>query len=672
MKRKLLLLAAIMASCTTLFSQVHIWEGFNGGQMPPAGWTINGYPAQWSISNSDNAGGASPEAMFTYIDATGTTRLITPSVDLTGYTTIKLSFKHFYDYYAVGPKIGVATRSNGGAWNMVWEVTPTGNVGPQQKDLDISNGDVGSSDFQVCFYMTGYLYNVDYWYIDNVLLFMPLNLDAGLLSINTPQYFNDPVPVTGTIMNFGTTTISSLEINWQLDGGPVFASTFTGLSVPTLGSYSFSCSDLLDAQIGAHNLVVWVNKVNGDIDDDEGNDTLIKTVNKVCHTIASVPCFEEFTSSTCNPCAAFNTGFVPWCQTHEDQITLVKYQMDWPGSGDPYYTAEGGDRKDYYGVTWVPWLVTNGTFVNTDLGDVQSAFDEGIAKPGLMAIAATHTLSGTEMNVTASILPFANFSNLRVHVIVFEYKTTQNATTNGETEFHHVMMKMIPDAFGTTVDLSDRVSTVLYLSADLAGTNVEEYTDLGVLVLVQDFTSKEIFQSAYSIENAVYNTEARLSSIVVDGTAIAGFDPNTFNYDYMLPGGTITVPDVTGIPVDPNATVIVVPAYLLPGTTTIDVFGEDLVSHQIYSVNFAWAVGQNENTINPVKVYPNPSPGIVYIMGANHSRISVFSASGVELTRYNDFTGTSLNLNFLPSGVYSLNIQKTDGSVINHKIVLVK
>jgi hypothetical protein len=346
--------------------------------------------------------------------------------------------------------------------------------------------------------------------------------------------------------------------------------------------------------------------------------------------------------------------------------------MDWPGSGDPYYTAEGGDRKDYYGVIWVPWLITNGNFVNTDMGDVQSAFDEGIAKPGLMAIAATHTLSGTEMNVTASILPFANFTNLRVHVIVFEYKTTQNATSNGETEFHHVMMKMIPDAFGTTVDLTDRVSTVLNLSADLTGTNVEEYTDLGVLVLVQDYTTREIYQSAYSIENAVYNTEAHLSSIVVDGTALSGFDPNVFNYDYTIPGGTTTVPEVVGIPVDAKATVIVVPAYLIPGTTTIDVFGEDLVSHQIYSVNFAWAVGQNENTINPVKVYPNPSQGIVYIMGANHSRISVFSSSGVELTRYNDFTGSTLNLNFLPSGVYSLNIVKTDGSVINHKVVLVK
>ncbi|MEZ5197672.1 MAG: hypothetical protein R2764_15170 [Bacteroidales bacterium] len=38
-------------------------------------------------------------------------------------------------------------------------------------------------------------------------------------------------------------------------------------------------------------------------------------------------------------------------------MTLVKYQMNWPGVGDPYYT-EGGAERNYYGVSWVlGWLV---------------------------------------------------------------------------------------------------------------------------------------------------------------------------------------------------------------------------------------------------------------------------------------------------------------------------
>jgi hypothetical protein len=42
MKRKLLLFAAILASCTTLFGQAFVWEGFDASQMPPTGWTIVG------------------------------------------------------------------------------------------------------------------------------------------------------------------------------------------------------------------------------------------------------------------------------------------------------------------------------------------------------------------------------------------------------------------------------------------------------------------------------------------------------------------------------------------------------------------------------------------------------------------------------------------------------
>ena len=412
--------------------------------------------------------------------------------------------------------------------------------------------------------------------------------------------------------------------------------------------------------------------MNKNVDDFQKNDTLNKTVNKVCNTMPRTPCFEEFTSSTCAPCATFNTSFNPWTQSHEDEITLIKYQMNWPGAGDPYYTQEGGDRRNYYGVSWVLWLNVNGSFVNTDINSVNAAYNQAITKPGLLDIAATHSLSGTTMTVTANVLPFANFTNMRVHIIVFEYMTTQNASTNGETQFHHVMMKMMPDAFGTTADFSDRVPYTLTLSADLNGTNVEEFDDLGVLVLIQDFTSKEIYQSVYSQEDAMYNTDAHLSSIEVDGTAIPGFDPNTFTYYYTLPGGATTVPPVVGIPVDPNATVIVIPAYELPGTTNIEVFGEDLLSHYIYSVSFAWAVGMNDDLKNTVNAYPNPSSGIVYIKGADHSTISVISANGIEMARYSDFTSNHINLNTLPAGVYSLNIRKADGSVINKKIVIVK
>ncbi|NQV01339.1 MAG: T9SS type A sorting domain-containing protein [Bacteroidia bacterium] len=655
------------------FGQTFVWEAFDAGQMPPAGWTIDGYASQWSISNTANAGGAVPEAMFTYTSAVSVSRFISPELDLTGLTSVQLSFKHMYDWYSnPAPKVGVATRSAAGPWTSVWEILPTGNVGPQQIDLTITNSDVGAADFQFCVYLDGNFYNLDYYYLDNILLFNPLNLDGAMIALSTPTYIEGPTEVTGTIMNMGTTVITSMDVDWQLDGGPVHSTAFTGLSLATQDTYDFLCADLVDATIGEHTLTAWINKVNGVTDDDQNNDSLSKPLIKPSHVVPRKPCFEEFTSSTCAPCATFNLGgFVAWCQTMAEDITLMKYQMNWPGAGDPYYTEEGGVRRAYYGVGWVPWLVGNGAFVDTDMGAVQNAYDQAVLQPGLASIAAAHELKNHVITVDAAVLPFADFTNTVLHIIVFEYITTGNVGTNGETEFHHVMMKMMPDANGTTQDMFDRTPFSVTETVDLTGTNVEEWDDLGVLVLVQDVASREILQSIYSVEDGVFATDARLDDILVDGSSLPGFDPDVFDYDVEVPGGVL-VPDIEGIPMDPNAVVIVEPALEIPGTTIIDVFAEDLTTQNTYLVNFIWAVGQDENRDAAIRVYPNPSAGNIYIHGADHASVSVYSATGVQVKGIDNFTTTVLNLSDLTEGVYMLRIQKENGTMIQKKIVIVK
>ncbi|MFH1937833.1 MAG: T9SS type A sorting domain-containing protein, partial [Bacteroidota bacterium] len=512
---------------------------------------------------------------------------------------------------------------------------------------------------------------LDYWYIDNVLLFNPLNLDGALTSITTPTFIGGPTPVTGSVMNMGVTTITGLIIDWQLNGGPIHTSTFTGLSIPLLGVYNFTCTDQVNAGIGTHALNVWINKVNGVVDDDQNNDTLQKTIKKACLIITRKPCFEEFTSSTCAPCAAFNSGFVPWCTSNAGDITLVKYQMNWPGAGDPYYTAEGGVRRDYYGVGWVPWLNCNGSYVETDMTSVQNAFAMAQQQPGLLDIVAAHSLSGTMMTVNAAALPFVNFSNAVLHVIVFEYVTTGNVGTNGETEFHHVMMKMMPDAYGTTTNLVDRQPFNIELTSDLFGTNVEEWDDLGVLVFLQDFQTQEIYQSFYSIEDGVFNTEARLNDILVDGVSLPGFDPDVLTYDLEVPGGVL-IPEITGVPMDPNATVIVVPAEEIPGTTTIDVFAEDLTSHNLYEVNLIFAVGQEEKLCDAVRVYPNPTSGTIYIMGAQYAKVSLYTSNGTMVKSIEDFNAPVFLIPDTSNGVYMLRIEQENGAVVQKKIVVVK
>jgi Secretion system C-terminal sorting domain len=315
-------------------------------------------------------------------------------------------------------------------------------------------------------------------------------------------------------------------------------------------------------------------------------------------------------------------------------------------------------------------LYTNGEEIDTDIPSVQAAFDDAITKIGMMTIAASHSFAGHVITVDATILPYSNFPNCHVYIVVMEKITHNNVMTNGETSFEHVMMKIIPDGYGTTLNFTDRVSQSIHQVVDLTGTHVEEWTDLIVGVFVQDYQTREVYQSSYSVENGVFNMEARLSDILVNNVGISGFNPDQMNYTVTLPGGTSVVPDITGIPIDPKEIVIVVPALTLPAASTIDVFAENLTDHNLYTVNFSFAAGQDEQKAGEISMFPNPSSGSIRIYGASHSNITIFTTNGIQVRSFCDFTGTALNLSDLQKGVYILNIQREDNSVVRKKIVL--
>jgi len=663
MKRIYILLSFI--SLTFLgFSQTILQEDFSDGTMPPTGWSIDGLAANWSNSSSNSAGGVAPEAKFTYDNSIAVTRFISPELNLTAFESVTLRFNHFYDNYSgTDPKIGVATRSGGkGEWTSVWEVGPSGNIGPELHMIEIDNDDVGAADFQFCFYLDGNLYNMDYWYIDNIVLYNPLPLDAELTVITTPTYLNGPTEVTGTVSNWGNDFIVSLDIDWQVGDGDVNSTSFTGLAIGTGDSYDFTCDQLLDFPIGTYDLHVWIRNANGAPDGDQNNDSLTKEVNVVSHLVQRTPCFEEFTSSTCGPCAGYNEQFIPWVGNHAEEITLVKYQMSWPGAGDPYYTDEGGVRRGYYGVSWVPWQVAGGNQIETNMGAVNAFFDEAINNPSFVKIVGSHSISGTSIDITTTVLPFANLTNSRVHIIVFENVTTENTGNNGETEFHHVMMKMIPDANGTSVDFTDRVPYTITDQVDLSGTFIEEYDDLGVAIIVQDFAGKTIFQSVYSLEDALFATEEGLEDVLMDGTSYPDFNTDVLEYNMELPEGTTVVPLMEGIPLDDNATVVVVPAEELPGATTIDVFAEDLATYQRYTFNFTVQVGIEDQNANNIKLFPNPNSGQFYISGIEDATVSIYTVSGKRTAEYKNSNG-KIDASELSNGIYFIKINSDQNTV---------
>ncbi|MCK4312071.1 MAG: hypothetical protein KAW88_04985, partial [Candidatus Cloacimonetes bacterium] len=139
----------------------------------PVGWATTSTSGQinWDQGSSSNAGGTEPEAKFSWSPSTtAVQRLISLPVNTTGSATLELEFKHSVNHYSGTYELRVETTSDGGnTWNVV-QTWPAQNLSATIEELIIDNNDVGSSTFQVAWVFDGNSFNINYWYVDDVIL----------------------------------------------------------------------------------------------------------------------------------------------------------------------------------------------------------------------------------------------------------------------------------------------------------------------------------------------------------------------------------------------------------------------------------------------------------------------------------------------------------------------
>lgn len=320
---------------------------------------------------------------------------------------------------------------------------------------------------------------------------------ADVSEIHVPECYTGRSEAYFIIENTGKAPVYKAQISFQLNENPMSVKNIEGLFLLPGESKSFPLNELLMNEPGNYSLKLWVSEVNSSIVQQPVY--LEQKFGVPSKSIQRRPLFESFTSSTCPPCYSFNVSFFNnFTTTNAGQITLIKYQMNWPGSGDPYYTAEGGVRRSYYGVNSVPALRVDGKSVSTTSTAVTNALTQQLADPSFVVVEGYHKLVGTSMEVVLNFMPYMDYTGLRGHIGVFEYTTRNNVGTNGETTFKHVMMKMMPNAQGTTMNLINGQLYQIRQVVDLQGTFVEDFSNLGVVLFAQNFATKDILQSNYS------------------------------------------------------------------------------------------------------------------------------------------------------------------------------
>ena len=502
MKKTLLFTLALFLA-TAMMAQnraVILEESFNDNSFP-AGWSIAGLGTQnWVISGTDNAGGQANELHLNWSPQfNGVSRLVSPVIDLTGYSSVIISFKHYLDNYSGSHTLGIATTSDGGTtWNQGWTQNYSTDGG-YVVNQEISTDDMGSANFQFCIFYSGSSYNFDNWYFDDILVFNLENLDLAVTGSTMPDIATiGDLPVSMKVMNYGVTPITSIEASYEVLGMEPVAQTFdVNLASLASATLNFTVPVVIETP-GTYTVVLKINTVNGVEDDLENNNTSTVEVHVPIDQVQRIPMIEHFSSSTCPPCVGVNNTMNTFCNNNPGRYTYTKYQMNWPGNGDPYYTAEGGVRSTYYGVSGVPDIYLDGVGTNNSAVN-QNTFNQHADQPGYFDVRGSFTVEGNTIHILADVMPYFD-TEARVFVSINEKVTTGNVGTNGETSFHHVFMKMMPNGQGSPIAFTATELQRLEFTQNMGATFVEEMSDLEVSIWVQNYGSKYVYNSHFAYE----------------------------------------------------------------------------------------------------------------------------------------------------------------------------
>ena len=501
MKKTLLLTIALLLSTIT-FAQTFVEENFNADL--PNGWSTSEIGStNWKISSTTYSGGDGKELMLAWSPAfEGTTRLISTPFNFSNTSDLSVSFKHFFDNFRDGEfkhTIGIATSSdNGETWNVGWsqEYTITGTYDVK---ANFSTPDLGKANVILCLFYNGNSKEMDNWFFDDLLIYEQKRLDIRVVDINISDIIETgEQEISFTVQNIGLATVESFEAEIKASNWEEAAVATFNQSIANSESVQITYKDKkfnAFARKSSYTVSVKIMSVNGETDQNSSNDYVEKKVSVAFNKAQRIPMIEHFSSSTCGPCVAVNQQMHTLTQNNEGKFTYTKF----PTAGDPYNNFEASYKVQEYGVIGVPNLFLDGRSKGSNY-ITQEMLDEKYNTPAYADIRGAFSMEGDKIYVIADFLSYITLDEVVAYITVNEKTTCNNTGSNGEKEFHHILMKMLESKTGNKISLNAGEYQRLEFNYDMSLTNVEDINDLEVALWLQNPITKEIYNSKFAYE----------------------------------------------------------------------------------------------------------------------------------------------------------------------------
>ena len=675
MKKTLLLTIALFLSAVA-FSQSHVFlsESFDGENFPE-GWTLSETGKDnWEISVSNHAGGKPNELFLNNFPPlfNETTRVISPAVNLNGVDEVILSFRHCLNnnidaaIQQTPYVIGVATSTDMENWTTIWSEEYK-ESGVYQIFEFINTTDLGDN-VHFSLFFTGANYMINGWVFDDIIIYSQDDTDLEMISLNFPEMSNyGEHEISFTVQNIGISAISSFEAKYEGIDGIVVSETFeTNMESLEIKEFTFSEASYITP--GSYNLKVELTSVNGENDGNENNNIAEKNIEIGMGYASKVPMIEHFSSSTCSYCVEPNKIIKQVLADNPGKYTYTKYPTKFPGMGDPYTTEEVKNRVNYYQVNGAPEFYLDAIWEAYEIvspDDIDSVFGSNT----FLDVRGAFTVEGNTINIIADFMSYIKIDSVRAFISINEKTTTENVATNGETEFHHIMMKMLADDKGNPINLKAGEYKRLEFSYNMDSTFMEDINDLEVALWLQNHETHEIYNSRYAYEYAEHCYPVQNLTLNVDG------NNKTIRWEAPEKGNPV------GYKVLVNNKVVIENTSDLSYnfTSSDELFIAEVIAlyeEEKTSVAVAKTYRQGENIVEHnnelnCNIYPNPASDILTIATeANVEEIAIYDIYGRAVRQQvNETTGQQVvDVADLENGIYFINIKTDKGNIVKRFI----
>lgn len=264
---------------------------------------------------------------------------------------------------------------------------------------------------------------------------------------------------------------------------------------------------------------------------------------------------ERFTNCSCGPCASINNSWYNATTANllsSRSITHIVYNVDWPSPTDPMHilnAIDNNQRRGYYGVSSVPYICVNGTSISTSQGALESAVTNGNAsyspfKIEILPVRFSNDVINVKIIIIRDSSDNTSFNSTKLRVALTELTVDRSCLTccnNGETLFHNVTRKMMPDGKGTLIQIPAPGESVEYEFSFIPSAQFLQEVDmnaLSVVAFIQSDANRLVYQSA--VEDVVFSNSINSAFQVEENVGAVPFELTFENFSTSTDSTSLT------------------------------------------------------------------------------------------------------------------------------------